>query len=125
MRGVTEHRDMKWGDVKLCRDSDGNEFIEFNERQTKTRPGSNPKNVRAVPPRAWANPDNPTRCPVANYKTYKARRPSKYCNPDDPYYVATNTNPEKSEKWYKCQPVGVNKLGKFMSIMAENAGEFE
>ncbi|XP_069128860.1 uncharacterized protein KIAA1958 homolog [Argopecten irradians] len=123
MRGVTEHRDMKWGDVKLCRDTENHEYIEFNESQTKTRPGSNPKNVRAVPPRAWATPENPTRCPVANYKMYKSRRPPTYCNTDDPFYIATNTNTEKSNKWYKCQPVGVNKLGSFMRNMAENAGK--
>ena len=49
MRGVTEHRDMKWGDVKLCQDTDGNEFIEFNERQTKTRQGSNPTKYTGCP----------------------------------------------------------------------------
>lgn len=122
MRGVTEHRDMCWGDIKLCKDSENNEYIEFRERQTKTRPGSNPKNVRAVPPRAWATPKTPSRCPVATYKVYQSRRPPTYCHDDAPYYIATNTNMDKSSRWFKCQPVGVNKLGRFMTTMAENAG---
>ncbi|XP_069109840.1 uncharacterized protein [Argopecten irradians] len=29
---------------------------------------------------------------------------------------------DKSSRWFKCQPVGVNKLGRFMTTMAENAG---
>ena len=39
LRGCKEHRDMSWGDVKLKKTVDGEEFLEFNERQTKTRTG--------------------------------------------------------------------------------------
>ena len=39
-RGCKEHRDMCWGDVKLHKTANGVEYLEFNERQTKTRTGS-------------------------------------------------------------------------------------
>ena len=39
MRGGTEHRDLRWGDVVLKINSDGREYLEYNERQTKTRTG--------------------------------------------------------------------------------------
>jgi hypothetical protein len=31
MRGVTEHYDMKWGDIKLCTDSNNLKYLEMNE----------------------------------------------------------------------------------------------
>ena len=39
MRGVQEHVDLQWGDVQLHEDNTGAEYLEFNERQTKTRTG--------------------------------------------------------------------------------------
>ncbi|XP_021357862.1 uncharacterized protein LOC110453301 [Mizuhopecten yessoensis] len=57
----------KWGDVAVC----------TNREMTKTRPGSNPRNVRALPPRAWSTPENPSRCPVVAYNLYKQHRPDK------------------------------------------------
>ena len=35
LRGCKEHRDMCWGDVKLCKTLSGEEYLEFHERQTK------------------------------------------------------------------------------------------
>ena len=35
-----EHVQMKWGDVQLKIDAEGTEYLEFNERTTKTRQGS-------------------------------------------------------------------------------------
>ena len=48
LRGCQEHREMCWGDVKLRRDSQGKEYLEYNERQTKTRTGADPSNARKV-----------------------------------------------------------------------------
>ena len=123
--GKEEHRKLSWGDVTLERDSSGVEYIQFRERLTKTRTGENVKNTREKCPRAWANPDNPDRCPVAAYKLYRQKRPSHYSDENDPYYIAPIThdkNPDLTEKWYLRQPVGVNKLGSLMSVMAKSAG---
>ena len=56
LRGSEEHRKMTWGDVQLHREADGTEYLEYSERQTKTRTGAEPRNVRAVKPKAFAAP---------------------------------------------------------------------
>ena len=45
LRGCKKHREMCWGDVKLCQTSTGQEYLEFNKRETKTRSGNDPRNV--------------------------------------------------------------------------------
>ena len=123
--GQAEHRAMCWGDVCLKSDSNGNEFLELVERATKTRTGENIRDVRKKQPRAWANTDDPSRCPVEAYKLYAAKRPPQYCNENDPFYIATVTNnprPTHSERWFISQPVGKNKLCALMSTMCDRAG---
>ena len=73
LRGCYEHRRMKWGDVQLLTDVDGAEYLEFSERQTKTRTGAEPRNVRAVKPKAYSFANgSPDRDPVFVYKTLLA-----------------------------------------------------
>ena len=51
MRPGKEQRDLCWGDLQLKTDSEGNRFVEFSkERQTKTRTGENPRNLREKKP---------------------------------------------------------------------------
>ena len=47
LKGCKEHRDICWGDVKLNETADGKEYLKFDERQTKTRTGSDCRDVRA------------------------------------------------------------------------------
>ena len=94
----------------------------MKERNTKTRTGTDVKNKREIPQRAWANVNNQSRCPVEAYKLYKSKRPANFCKADDPFYIQENTNPNKSVRWFKCQIVGHNKLGSFMKIMTEESG---
>ena len=54
LRKCQEHRDMKWGDVELKIAADGLEYLEYSERQTKTRTGSQSKDTRAVKPKMFA-----------------------------------------------------------------------
>ena len=54
LRGCQEQRDMAWGDVKLEQEADGTEYLEYTERQTKTRMGAEPRNVRPIKPKAFA-----------------------------------------------------------------------
>ena len=61
LRGCDERRQMCWSDVKLLRDADGTEYLEYCERQTKTRSGEEPRNIKPVKPKAFARPDGPTR----------------------------------------------------------------
>ena len=125
MRSAEEHRNICWGDIKLDKDSQGQEFLEFVEWQTKTRTGENPRDVRKVKPKMWANSGNVDRCPIAVYKQYSLLRPLDFSNMEDPFYLATNTNQssmKKNDQWFKRQPIGVNKLSTTMRRMSLNAG---
>ena len=43
LRGCKEHGNMCWGDVQLRQTTNREEFLEYSERQTKTRTGENPE----------------------------------------------------------------------------------
>ena len=119
----TEHYKLRWGDIVLKQDPDSNnlEYLEMNaERGTKTTNGEDPRNRREVPARAWCLPDNPERCPVTTYKFYHDRRPEKFMAPDTPYYLAVLRKlPSCNIEWFKCQPVGKNKIATFIQTMVE------
>ena len=112
LQGCAEHREMCWGDIVLKSDENGHGFLEFTERQTKTRTDEDIRNVRAIKPKLWANIDNPGKCPSNVYKKYAEKRPYNYSNPDHPFYIASTTKPlpSESETWFKRNPVGINKL---------------
>ena len=67
---------MCWGDVKLHKTANGAEYLDFNERQTKTRTGSDYSNVRAVPPKMFAT-DETERDPAAVSIFLPGRDPRK------------------------------------------------
>ena len=67
---------MCWGDENLCQTSTGQEYLEFDERETKTRPGNDPRNVRAIAPKMFPVPNN-EKCPVKAYKIYAEKRPAE------------------------------------------------
>ena len=124
-RTAEEHRNMCWADISLKVDGEGEEYLEFVERQTKTRTGENPKDVRKVTPKMWSNPENISRCPVEVYKQYSLLRPSDFCKPEDPLYLATHTiqgSMKPTDQWFKRQPIGVNKISTIMKRMSINAG---
>ena len=129
LRGGKEQRDLKWGDVLLKKDTEGKEYLEYNtERQTKTRTGANPMNRRSVKPRMYENLSaGPERNPVFLYKLYKAKRPESYIDNNAPFYLGVNhSNASKADlptlKWFKPQPMGVNKLNSLMKDCAQLAG---
>ena len=85
LRGCKEHREMCWGDVKLCQTSTGKEYLQFNETETKTRSGNDPRNVRAIAPKMFAVPNN-EKCPVNAYNVYAEKRPAEVKTDDAPFY---------------------------------------
>lgn len=125
LRGCKEHRDMCWGDVKLHKTANGVEYLEFNERQTKTRTGSDYGNVRAVPPKMFAT-DQTERDPVAVYKFFARKRPEEMNQDDAPFYLAVNNGLKADslarKSWFKSGAVGVNKLNGLMKTMVQKAG---
>ena len=122
MRSRAEHYEMQWGDVKLQIDSEGNEFLEYNERQTKTRTGVNPRDTRAFMPKAFANKADPSKCPVQLYKEFTRRRPESFTGPDTPFYLGINHKRGEKGCWFKKKTVGINTLGGIFKNMAKSAG---
>ena len=121
MRGCQEHRDLCWGDVKLCKDAQGNEYLVYNERQTKTRSGVDASNVRKVSPKMFSTGDE--RDPVVVYKIYCEKRTENIMADNAPFYLEINhTKTDGSKKhWFKSAPMGVNKLSTLMKTMASKA----
>ena len=58
------------------------EFLEFNERPTKTRTGSD-HDVRLVPPKKFST-DGTERDPVVLYKLFATKRPEQMNQEDTP-----------------------------------------
>ena len=117
LRGVKEHHDMRWGDVKLCKTDQGVEYLEFNERQTKTRTGADHRDVRPFAPKMFST-DGSEKDPVAVYKLFVQKKPEKMKDPDAPFYIAVNNVSMES----KCNAVCTNKLGSLMKEMSNKAG---
>jgi len=65
---------MKWGDIQLKTSVDEVEFLKYTERQTKTRNGAEPKDIRAVKPKMFSVPGS-ERDPVQAYHLYASKRP--------------------------------------------------
>ncbi|XP_015773759.1 PREDICTED: zinc finger MYM-type protein 2-like [Acropora digitifera] len=124
LRGCDEHRRMKWGGIQLLRDVNGAEYLEFLERQTKTRTGAEPRNVRAVKPKAYSFANgSPNRDPLFVYKVYTEKRPSSMTDSDSPFYLGVNHTKNPTEKlWFKASAMGVNKLNSLLQTMADEAG---
>ncbi|XP_070571326.1 uncharacterized protein KIAA1958-like [Ptychodera flava] len=66
LRGRDEHYKMKWVDVELKKNTEGREYLEYTERDTKTRSGQ-VNNQRPFKPVMFAT-DDPSQCPVNMYK---------------------------------------------------------
>jgi len=82
---------MCWGDVKLKETADGKEYLEFNERQTKTRTCSDCRDIRAMLPKMFAT-DGSEKDATVVYKLYAQTRPEKMNEEDSPFYLAVNNN---------------------------------
>ena len=123
LRGCKEHRNMCWGDVQLRQTTNREEFLEYSERQTKTRTGENPRDVRQIKPKMFSVPGS-EKDPVAAHQLYAKKRPTEMNDSDAPFYLAINncTKQESSKPWFKKSAVGQNKLNSLMRKMAEKAG---
>ena len=88
LRGVKEDHDMRWGDVKLCKTHQGVEYLEFNERQTKTRTGADHRDVRPFAPKMFSTDGSEkksgsslqTFCSEKTGKNERSRRSVLHCS---------------------------------------------
>ncbi|XP_052216542.1 uncharacterized protein KIAA1958 homolog isoform X2 [Dreissena polymorpha] len=122
MRIGKEIHTLCWGDVSLGIDFEtGEEFITFDtERQTKTRTGENPRDIRKVKPRAYAVPEQPDRDPVHLYKLYADKRPVDMMTEDSPFFLTPGNKTQQC--WFRKSAMGINKLYSIMTEMKTDAG---
>ena len=92
LHGCKKQKELHWGDIVLKTTSDGKEYLEYFERQTKTRTGEDPRNQRPIKPRMYANNDaiSIDRDSVHVYKMYKEKRPSSMLETDSSFYLSVN-----------------------------------
>ena len=92
------------------------------ERQTKTRTGAEPKDIRAVKPKMFSVPGS-DRDPVQGYYLYASKRPEQMKLDGSPFYLAINYTRvgNSSKPWFKAAPMGSNKI----KFTHENHGWFE
>ena len=116
LRGRNEHHQMLWGDVELKSGPDG-EFLEYTERLTKTRRGSD--SGRAFKPKIFPMEDK-TRCPVEAFKLYASKRPTgdDLCSK---FYLAVNYAFMKTGNWFKNNALGQHSIGNMLSSAAKIA----
>jgi len=102
---------------------DGVEFLEYTERQTKTRTGAKPKDIHTVKPKMFSVPGS-DRDPVQAYHLYASKRPEQMKSDNSPFYLAINYTrvANSSKPWFKAMPMGSNKLNSLVKTMAEKAG---
>ncbi|XP_053403158.1 uncharacterized protein LOC128558273 [Mercenaria mercenaria] len=124
LRGRDEHNKLRWGDVTILEEVDGARYMQYEERDTKTR--KNPGEDRPIKPRVYATPNKPETCPVNLLIEYTHRRPLTMCQPDSPFYLQIHQHWEKpgpsgsvAQVWFKNQPMGVHSLGNMMKTMSE------
>ena len=113
LRGCKERKELRWGDIVLKTDCDGKKYLEYFERQTKTRTGDDPRNQWLNRLRMYANNDaiSIDHGPVHGYKMYKDKPPPSMLEPDSSFYLSVNyfkTETRASvegKNWFKAQPV--------------------
>ncbi len=112
MRGRDEHYKLLYGDFEVRSTTDGAQYVEFTERDTKTRTGEL-SHTRAFKPKMWSTPHNLERCPVRLFTKYLSKRPPEVCTPDSPFYLAVNHHPATPDQpWYKRQRMEKTNLGR-------------
>lgn len=121
-RARDESRKLRWGDVELQQQQDGQEMLVWvGERGTKTRLGQEYGHQRAFQPKAYATGNE--KCPVKLYKKFKSHRPSEMNKQDAPFFLAIKHKRAADDStWYMRSALGKNQIGKFLSAAAKDAG---
>ncbi len=89
LRGNHGNRQMRWGDVKLKTDTNGNEeqYLEWNERLTKTRAGQG-SHHRPFAPKIFPNKQHPDRYPLIMYTLCASKRSVECLRDESPFYLS-------------------------------------
>ena len=122
--GELAYMQMTGGDVQLIRDVDETEYLEYSERQTKSRTGAEIRNkIRSVKPKAFATQDGPDeRNLVFVYRIYCEKRPNLMATTEARFYLSINYSKDSGRCWFKGRAMEANKLNSLMRTVANKAG---
>ena len=114
---------MLFGDISVQETSDGKEFIELRERNSKMLDGTKPGHFRSTRQKIFSQPDSDM-CPVKLFKQFCEKRLSSTKSPDSPFYLTPVPahRLENNDYWYYTTPMGKNTLGTLMKRACQQAG---
>ena len=122
-RGCHESRQLKWGDVTMGKDEEGDRYLQLDcERITKTRQGLEGGHCRAYNPRVYEDPSF-DRDPISLYELFTTKRPQDMRAASSPFYLSPRPVVRQTDdSWYKSAPMGINTLARIIPSIAEAAG---
>ncbi|XP_046376556.2 uncharacterized protein LOC124149185 isoform X3 [Haliotis rufescens] len=107
LRGIADHFNLKWGDIKLKVNDQGKEYVE---RALSTN----------FCLKVFAKPDNLDRCFVHFFKQYRSMRPKLAMDDGSPFYLKSVRN-MSSDRWYLPEPLTWSCYTKLWRKMVSNA----
>ncbi|XP_046562792.1 LOW QUALITY PROTEIN: uncharacterized protein LOC124271676 [Haliotis rubra] len=108
LRGIADHFNLKWGDIRLKVDDQGKEYVE---RALSTN----------FCLKVFAKPDNLDRCFVDFFKQYRSMRPKLAMDDGSPFYLKSAKN-IPFDKWYLPEPLAWSCFTKLWRKMVSNSG---
>lgn len=123
LRGRDEHRSMQFGDVIIERTSSNQEYLLFQERNSKTMDGTKRDDFRPVRPKIFSTGGGQFD-PVRLFRLYCKKRPAGALFPSFPMYLTPipEDRLQKDGPWYYQVPMGKNVLGTLISDACKRAG---
>lgn len=123
LRKSTENKKLLWGDIVLCKDDNGREFLTFSSQMLRRTQSSSKLNLKPRIFRVWADPSCPEKDPVTIYKFYAQKRPTSMNTNFAPFYLGINVLfPTQGQLWYRPAAMGINKLNEMVRQIRDITG---
>ncbi|CAL1528928.1 unnamed protein product [Lymnaea stagnalis] len=123
LRKSTENKKLLWGDIVLCKDDNGREFLTFSSQMLRRTQSSSKLNLKPRIFRVWADPSCPEKDPVTIYKFYAQKRPTSMNTNFAPFYLGINVlYPTQGQLWYRPAAMGINKLNEMVRQIRDITG---
>uniref|UniRef100_A0A2C9KPM5 ZMYM2-like/QRICH1 C-terminal domain-containing protein n=1 Tax=Biomphalaria glabrata TaxID=6526 RepID=A0A2C9KPM5_BIOGL len=123
LRKSTENKKLLWGDIVLCKDDNGREFLTFSSQMLRRTQSSSKLNLKQRIFRVWADPSCPEKDPVTIYKFYAQKRPTSMNTNFAPFYLGINVlYPTQGQLWYRPAAMGINKLNEMVRQIRDITG---
>lgn len=126
LRGRDEHKSLRFQDLEIKTNENRKEYMNMYERVTKTRDGSEDKNLRKTMSRYFCTcASGQGYCLIEFVKKFTHKKPGKCCQPNQPFYwtpIPSAKHLTGDPTWYYTIPLGKNKIGSFLPDACEKAG---